>query len=115
MASALLEAGLPEESLPAVLVDLAIGNAAGLAKVPGVTPEVLVAASKAVPTALCSSYQFVYLASLAFGGVAIVAALLLKGDRLAEKMTPTIARKLQPSSIIPGNGKGAKDNADTEK
>lgn len=115
MASALLGAGLPEGSLPAVLGNLAIGDAAGLPTVPGVTPEVLVAVSTSVPAALCSSYKFVYFASLAFGGVAIIAASLLKGDQLAEKMTPTIARKLQPSSMLPGNGKGAKDNADAEK
>jgi hypothetical protein len=115
VAAAVLNAGLPEQSLPTLLGDLATGNIAGLSKIPGVTTQVLAAAGEAVPLAFTKSYQVVYLTSLVFGGVAIIFASLVDGKAWAARMTSEVARQLQPSSILHARGSATHDDSGAEK
>lgn len=59
------------------------------------TSAVLKAADANLEPALTHSYQMIYLVSISFGGAASILAMLLNGDKVAERMTPAIARKLQ--------------------
>lgn len=115
MAPAVLEAGLPPASLPTLLRDLASGNTAGLLQISGMTSQIVQAAVKSASIALCKSYQAVYLVSLAFGGVAIILALLIDGKALSEKMTPHIARRLQPAAILSAPNKATDGNIEAGK
>lgn len=95
LAPALVEAGLPPSSVVPYITDYLGGNVAGLAKVPGFTPEIAAATAGAAKKVFTESYSTIYLASLSFGFVAILAAIALNGKSFAERLTPNIARRLQ--------------------
>jgi Fungal trichothecene efflux pump (TRI12) len=54
------------------------GTAAALESVPGITTNIMAAVADSAKTANAGSYQLVYLSSLAFGGVSIIAAFFAK-------------------------------------
>jgi type VI protein secretion system component VasA len=95
VAPAALKAGLPATSIVAFLTAIGAGNLVAVEAVPGVTPAVLHAAAGASVTAYEKSFQTIYLVTLAFGCCAIIASLLVDSEKLEEKMTTDIARKLQ--------------------
>ncbi|KAB5511539.1 fungal trichothecene efflux pump [Coniochaeta sp. 2T2.1] len=72
-------------------------RAGTLDKVPGITHAVIDAVTAALPNAYAAAFKTVYLASLAFGGVAIVGALLTKNA--APYLTDQVSRKLQPKGL----------------
>ncbi|EXJ63305.1 uncharacterized protein A1O5_11626 [Cladophialophora psammophila CBS 110553] len=92
---AILEAGLPPKSVVGFLTALSGGNLPALEKISGVTPAVIEAATTAALRSYENAFQLIYLVSIAFGCCATVAALLLDSKKLAERMTPDVARKLQ--------------------
>lgn len=92
---AAIDAGLPPESAASFLGAFTSGNATLLMAVPGVTPDIIQAAAANGPKAYFLSFQTVYYTSLAFGLLALIAAILLKADKIAEKMTKEIPRRLQ--------------------
>ncbi|KAF5963036.1 major facilitator superfamily transporter [Fusarium coicis] len=84
---AALAAGLPSESLEALMGALPLGEAA-LSKVPGATQQVLEAALGAFQQSYLIGLRTTALASLAFGGVCIIACLFCKD--IDDKMTDKI-------------------------
>lgn len=69
--AAAVGAGLPESSLPALLS--ALSGTISADKVPGITPAILAIATDAYRTAYSEAISTVFLASIAFGGSAIIA------------------------------------------
>ena len=82
-------------SVPSYIADYLTGNAAALEAVPGFSPKILTVTAGAAAEVFKKSYATLYLTSLAFGGVAILASLALDGDTFAARLTPEIARRLQ--------------------
>ncbi len=78
-----------------MLTAVATGNATAIELVPGITPAVLEGVHAATITAYEKSFQTIYLAAIAFGGVAIISAFLVVSDRQESVITSEIARKLQ--------------------
>jgi hypothetical protein len=93
VSSAALDAGLPKSDLPALLTALSSDAAQVLDSVPGMTSQIAVAVSEAAKTAYSSSSRTVYLASIAFGGVATIAAFFSKG--VDDRLTSEVAKKLR--------------------
>lgn len=75
---AVLEAGLPEEVLVEFLTALNSGVLTLIEAVPGVTGAIIVAGSDALVAAYTDAFQKVFLSSIAFGGLSIIAACVLK-------------------------------------
>lgn len=94
-------AGLPITSIPSFIEALAAQNTAALATVPGVTPSVIEAATIATKYAYQRSFEVVYLVSLAFGLLCIIASLTIDGEKLDAAMTDQIARKIQGVGAAP--------------
>lgn len=72
--SAALGAGLPQSSVNGLLVALGNGTTAAYSQVPGVNSAVLASIGQATKSAYSASFSTVYLSSLAFGGVALIAS-----------------------------------------
>ena len=71
---AVVAAGLPASSVPVLMKALANGTAAAIQAVPGMTPTVLGVFTTAVKDSYSASFRTVYLSSLAFSGIALIAA-----------------------------------------
>jgi len=67
-------AGLPATSIPKLFAAMTNGTAAALEAVPGMNDNILTAFSIATKDAYSHAFKIVYLSSLAFAGIAIVAA-----------------------------------------
>ncbi|KAH0845932.1 siderophore iron transporter [Fonsecaea pedrosoi] len=74
----LVEAGLPDSSITAFLTALNSGVASALQAVPGVTEKIILAGETAYLAAYTDAFQKVFLASIAFGGLSIIAALAVR-------------------------------------
>ena len=94
VAPAVTEAGLPAASLPDLFTALTTGN---FSSVPGATTEVIGAAVAANQEAYTQSFKTVYLVSLAFGGIGIIAA--CNAPNIEKFFTEDIARKLHGRDI----------------
>jgi hypothetical protein len=70
-------AGLPASSVPQLFAAMANGTTAAFESVPGITPSILAAFELATKHAYSHAFKIVYLSSLAFAGIAIVAALFV--------------------------------------
>ncbi|KAF2805892.1 TRI12-domain-containing protein [Mytilinidion resinicola] len=68
----------PSSSLPALIKAAALNTAAAYKLVPGINPQVIAAAQSAVKQAYVSAFHTTYLSAIAFGGLAIVSAILTK-------------------------------------
>lgn len=82
--AAAIAAGLPESSAEALLAALPLGSAA-LAEVPGITTEIIMAASEAFKQSFVVGLRTTCLSSLSFGIVGIIGIYLL-----TEQMVPMI-------------------------
>ena len=89
-----MEAGLPASDVPGVLAAVSAGT---VAKAPGVTPSILAAIGEAVPTAYSQAFKTVYLASLGFGGIAIIGSLLTVDPE--KHLTDKVERRLHGKGI----------------
>ncbi|KIW00482.1 uncharacterized protein PV09_08005 [Verruconis gallopava] len=87
-------AGLPPSSLPELFKALTTGN---FTSVPGITPEITAAAAAANQTAYTESFKVVYLVSLAFGGLGIIAS--LNAPNVEKFFTENIPRRLHGRDI----------------
>lgn len=74
VAEAAAGAGLPATSVPATLEAVANGTASALAAVPGISPSIIAAVENGLKTAYSESFKTVYLVTIAFGGLALIAA-----------------------------------------
>ncbi|KAI9735366.1 MAG: hypothetical protein M1818_006561 [Claussenomyces sp. TS43310] len=85
-------AGLPPSSLPVLFAAIAAGTTQALEAVPGITPQILVALGVAEEDAFSGAVKIVFLATISFGGVAIIASFFIKDiDHL---LTNQVIRKL---------------------
>jgi hypothetical protein len=92
LSSAAEETGLPTSSIPQLITAFTSGNTTLIESVPGITPDVIAAASTAMKDAYSASFRVVYLASIAFGAFAIFWSFFTTDvDHL---MTNDVARKL---------------------
>lgn len=94
IAPAATEAGLSADALPALFTALTTGN---FTSVDGATPEVIAAAVGANQIAYTQSFKTVYLVSIAFGGIGIIAA--CNAPNVEKFFTEEIARKLHGKDI----------------
>lgn len=113
--TAALATGLPESSLPDLLSSISAGQAALEENVPGMTPPILEAVTSAMKTAYSQSFRTVFLASIAFGGLAVVAALLAVD--VDARLDGRVARRLRgvQSSGFGGSESGSGSGDSEEK
>ena len=79
--TAVIEAGLPPLEVATFLQALVARNNTALAEIHGVTPAILLAAENAVNECYAEGFKHIYLVSIAFGGAAIIASLMLGNIR----------------------------------
>ncbi|KAF2440088.1 fungal trichothecene efflux pump [Karstenula rhodostoma CBS 690.94] len=89
VAPAALEAGLPESSLAALFAAISAGD---YSTVPGITPEIISVTSAAVKHAYSLAFRTVYLCTLPFGVLLLIAAVL--SPNVEKYLTNEVARKL---------------------
>lgn len=97
------QAGLSPEGAAALVGAASSGD---LSKVPGITTGIIEAVAEVLPGAFAKAFKTVYLSSLAFGGLAIIASLLTKDA--TPYLTDEVARKLQ------GNNPSSRSKLETE-
>lgn len=85
--------GLPQSSIPLLFEAISSGTAATLDAVPGMTSKIEAAVAAATTQAYTSSFKTVYLASISFGVLSVVAALCTQN--VEKFMTGQVARQLQ--------------------
>ncbi|KAJ9310837.1 hypothetical protein DTO271D3_8880 [Paecilomyces variotii] len=90
---AAVKAGLPKSSIPTLLKAIAAGTSDALDSVPGMTSKIAAVVGEATKTAYSLSFKTVYLTSIAFGGLAIIAAFFTRS--IDDKMTSEVAQKLR--------------------
>jgi len=90
---AALQAGLPESSLPALFAGITARN---FSAVPDITTDVITATGVAVKHAYSLAFRTVFLCTLPFGALLLVAALL--SPNVEEYLTDEVARKLHNKS-----------------
>ncbi|KAI0839239.1 trichothecene efflux pump [Hypoxylon sp. FL0890] len=103
---AAIAAGLPAEEVPS-LVAAVLGSQ--LASFPGLTPEIQAAVASVLPTAYSQAFKTVYLASLGFGGIAIVGCLFSKDAQ--KHLTDKVERKMHGKAT----GKDSPDSMSTSR
>lgn len=87
--AAAIAAGLPSIQVPALVAAVKAGR---LESFPGTTARISDAVARAVPEAYAEAFKTVYLASLGFGAIALVASLFAKDDQ--EHLSDGVARKM---------------------
>ncbi|OAG10688.1 MFS general substrate transporter [Paraphaeosphaeria sporulosa] len=76
--AAVIRAGLPADSVSAYMAAIAAGAPESLlSKVQGLTPNVIAAGTEAYRYAYTDAYKTIFLVSLAFGGLAIIASFFI--------------------------------------
>jgi MFS family permease len=90
--SAAVAAGLPESSIVELLAAFTTGTPAAFGAVPGISPQILAAASAAYQNASSDAYHTIFLTSIAFSGIAVILAFFIKN--VDDRMTADIAAKL---------------------
>ncbi|KAH0542656.1 hypothetical protein FGG08_002979 [Glutinoglossum americanum] len=89
VAPAATSAGLPVSSLPALFSGISTGS---FASVPGINNEILAAITGPIKTAYAKSFSTVFLATISFSGLLVLAALL--SPNVEDYLTGEVARKL---------------------
>jgi hypothetical protein len=82
-------AGLPQASLPALFQGITLGD---FSKVPGISAAVIAATGAAVKDAYAMTFRTVYLCTLPFGALLIIAALF--SPNVEQYLTDEVARKM---------------------
>lgn len=80
VSSSVVAAGFPSENLPQLFQAVAKGTAAALDAVPGMNSIVRAALVTAQKRVYSTSFATVYLTSLAFGGIALIACFFTTND-----------------------------------
>ncbi|KAK5026199.1 hypothetical protein LTS07_007724 [Exophiala sideris] len=76
--AAAIAGGLPKSSLPALITDLVADNTEGLAKIPGVTPEIIGEAVVALKEAYLHSFRSAWTAACCFAALGLICSLCFK-------------------------------------
>lgn len=87
---AAIAAGLPSTQVSALVAAVRAGN---LSAFPGITTQIRNAVTRVLPTAYAEAFKTVYLSSLGFGAIAVVACLFAKYDEVF--LSDEVARKMQ--------------------
>jgi hypothetical protein len=88
------EAGLPASSLTDLFAGITSGSFDAVA---GITPEIQVAVGHAVKHAYSMSFRTVFLCTLPFGAIILVAAII--SPNVEDYLTDDVARRLQGKSV----------------
>ena len=99
-----VNAGLPSSSLTDLLEAVSAGTTAAYDAVPGMTASILGKVTEAVKTAYSQSFRTVFLASIAFGGLSVIAACFAEG--VDARFTKDVAAML---GGVDGDGKGGSE------
>ncbi|OAL40510.1 hypothetical protein AYO20_00246 [Fonsecaea nubica] len=75
---AVLQAGLPQTSLPQLFAAVEAQSPTALAAVPGMTPRIQAVLTSTIADAYSTAFAYVYYAAVAVGATAIIASLFLK-------------------------------------
>lgn len=91
---AAIMAGLPSSSVASLLQAFQVGTPAAFEKVPGITPNVLQAASRSYQYASSDAYRTIFLVSIAFSSVGVLLAFLVPNvdDRMTAGVAATLNR-----------------------
>ena len=89
---ALIHAGLPPSSVESFLTAIASGSTSAISAVPGVTKKILAVAGLKLKEAYSESFKIVFLATIPFGVVALVAAFFAKD--IDTRLTHNVVRRL---------------------
>ncbi|KAH8651859.1 fungal trichothecene efflux pump [Tricladium varicosporioides] len=87
-------AGLPASSMTQLFAGITAGS---FAKVPGITPAIEEAVGHAVKQAYSMSFRTVFLCTLPFGAIILVAAVM--SPNVEDYLTEDVARKLQGKAV----------------
>lgn len=87
---AALNAGLPKSSLPQLFAGITAGN---FTSVPGITPEIIAAASAATQKAYIESFRIVFYATIPFGVLLIIFSAL--SPNFEKYLSLNVAKRLQ--------------------
>lgn len=98
--SVAVAAGLPESQVAALSAAIIGGK---IATFPGMTASIRAAVTAVLPTAYSQAFSTVYLASLGFGGIAIIGCLFSKDAQ--KHLTDKVERRMH------GGGSGEKNTA----
>ena len=95
---AVIEAGLPASSVPDFLQAFTLG-ADAFAVVPGITDQILAIGTRAYQDASADAYRTVYLATIAFSGLAVILTWWAPNtdDLMSEKVAATLHHEAQGS------------------
>ncbi|KIW04526.1 uncharacterized protein PV09_04280 [Verruconis gallopava] len=93
--SAVLKAGLPENSVAQLLSALSNGTSAALSKVPGINNNIITAARAGQKSAWSASFSTVYLSTIAFGATALIVAWF--ATDISEYMTTFVNKRVEQS------------------
>lgn len=102
---AAVAAGLPESSIPALLGGVTTGT---FSAVPGINAGVLSAIGAPIKQAYAMSFRTVFLCTLPFGAIILVAAILYCPN-VEDYLTDEVARKLQGVAVDKGRVVDEKD------
>lgn len=100
IAQAGLAAGLPPTSLAPFVGGLATGNITLAASAPGVTPEMLAAGGQAALEAFADSFRYIWIVSVPFVVVGLVAVSCMSSVR--EALNAIVDRPLEPTRHVDG-------------
>lgn len=97
---AVIQAGLPESSLPQLFDAILAQSATAIAAVPGMTSEIQAALATSLADASANAYAYVYYAGVAVGATSIIASLCLKDyDKYLNGHVPRQVYKREAQSL----------------
>ena len=108
VAPARVNAGLPETSVEPLLEALGASDAAGAAKVPGVTEKLLGLAVVDLQAAYSNAFNLVFLVTIAFGAISTIASIF--APQIEKYYTGDVMRRLH----VQGKKTGVNED-DSEK
>ncbi|KAF7190192.1 Trichothecene efflux pump TRI12 [Pseudocercospora fuligena] len=118
VAPALVEAGLPVTSVEPFLTAVQAQSSAAIAKVPGVSPTIIETGITALTQAYAQSFKITWLATISFGGLAVIAACLSRD--IDDKLSHDVIRRLsagygkrKPETDSTAREKGAVEHIET--
>ncbi|KAJ9640795.1 hypothetical protein H2204_003084 [Knufia peltigerae] len=121
--AAVLQAGLPQSSLPQLFQAIQAQSPTAVAAVPGMTTAISTALTESMSDAYAKAFSFVYYSGVAVGGTAIIASLFLKDyDQFLTSHTPRqIYKRNEQAKTLQVNGdslhveSASKDDIGNEK
>lgn len=95
---ALVQAGLPPSSIGPFVLAAETGSVAALQKVPGVTSNIIQVGIGSLTTAYAGAFRITWLATIAFGGLAVIAAIASRD--IDDRLSHDVIRRLGPAGWL---------------